>query len=439
MGTFDLILRGGTCVTTRGTRVADVGIRGGEVAEIGDLGQSDGDQVFDATGLHVLPGCIDPQVHFREPGFPDKEDLESGMHAAVLGGVTAVLEMPNTVPTTTSLERMEDKFRRAEGRAWCDYGFFVGASPGNAEELAELERIPGCPGVKIFMGSSTGSLLVEHDSDLARVLASGTRRCAVHAEDEERLKERRAIAEEAGHVRAHPEWRDVECALKATRRVVALAREAGRPLHILHVTTAEEITFLAGHKDVATCEVPPQHLTLAAPDCYERFGTRVQMNPPIRDVRHQEGLWRGITDHVVDCVASDHAPHLLEEKARTYPETPSGMPGVQTIIPLMLHYVNAGRMSLEHMVELTSAGPARIWGMEGKGRLEEGADADLSVVDLASTRTVTDDWIVSKCGWTPLDGMELTGWPVATIVRGNVVMRDGETVGSPIGRPARFS
>ncbi|MEE2711638.1 MAG: dihydroorotase [Planctomycetota bacterium] len=438
MATFDLLLRGGTCVTSRGTRVADVGVRDGRVAEIGDLAQADAGELLDATDLHVLPGCIDPQVHFREPGFPEKEDLESGMRAAVLGGVTAILEMPNTQPTTTSRERMEDKFRRAAGRAWCDYGFFVGASPENAHELAELERIPGCPGVKIFMGSSTGSLLVADDADLARVLASGTRRCAVHAEDEDRLKARRAIAEAAGHVRAHPEWRDVECAFLATRRVVALARAAGRPLHILHVTTAEEIAFLAEQKDIATCEVPPQHLTFVAPDCYERLGTRVQMNPPIRDLRHQEGLWRGITERAVDCVASDHAPHLLEEKARVYPATPSGMPGVQTIIPLMLHYVNAGQLSLEHMVELTSAGPARIWGMEGKGRLEVGADADITVVDLACARTVTDDWIASKCGWTPLDGMELRGWPVATIVRGSVVMRDGELLGAPIGRPARF-
>ncbi|MAG58539.1 MAG: dihydroorotase [Planctomycetes bacterium] len=435
---YDLIVRGGTCVTPDGIALADVGLRDGKVARIGDLASAASGQAFDAAGLHVLPGAIDPQVHFREPGFPDKEDLQSGTKAAVLGGITAVCEMPNTNPATTTQEAFEDKLRRARGRSWCDIAFYVGASPENAEELPELERLPGCCGVKIFMGSSTGSLLVEHDQDLARVLACGSRRVAVHAEDEPRLQERRAIAEAAADVQAHPEWRDVECARLATERILRLARAANRPLHVLHVTTAEEIALLAEHRDVATCEVPPQHLTLTAPECYARLGALAQMNPPIRTAEHQVGLWRGIADGTVDCVASDHAPHTLEEKRRPYPQTPSGMPGVQTLLPLMLNHLNAGRFDLHRLVDLVSTGPARVWSMEGKGRLTEGADADLTLVDLAARRTITNDWIASTCGWTPFDGMEVTGWPRATIVGGHVVMRDDEVVGEPVGELIRF-
>lgn len=438
MATFDLIVRNGTCVTPGGTAVMDVGISGGVIRAVGSLGDSDAAELVDATGLHVLPGAIDPQVHFREPGFPEKEDLGSGTRAAVLGGVTAVLEMPNTNPSTTTPERFQDKLDRAKGRSWCDIGFFFGASPENADQLGEFEKMPGCPGIKIFMGSSTGSLLVARDDDLARVLASGTKRCAVHAEDEDRLIARKHVAEEARHVRAHPEWRDVETALRATRRIVALAEAAGRRLHLLHVTTAEEIAFLAEHRELVTVEVPPQHLTFAAPECYERFGTRVQMNPPIRERRHQDGLWEGIANRTVDAVASDHAPHTLEEKARTYPATPSGMPGVQTIVPLMLHHVNAGRLTLERMAELTSSGPARIWSMLGKGAIVEGNDGDLTIVDLAKKWTVTDDWIASNCGWTPFHGIELTGKPVSTVVRGHVVVRDGEVQGEPVGELIRF-
>jgi len=435
---FDLLLRNGTCVTPAGLCAADVGVRGGRIAAVGALGDTEASEVFEARGLHVLPGAIDPQVHFREPGFPDKEDLEAGTRAAILGGVTAVFEMPNTSPPTTTREALMDKFHRAHGRAWCDIAFFVGASPENADDLGDLERTPGCSGVKIFMGSSTGTLLVEDDATLARVLASGTRRVAIHAEDEDRLRERRHLAEEARSVHAHPEWRDEETARLATERVVRLARAAGRRIHVLHVTTEEEIELLAGARDIATVEVPPQHLTLAAPDCYDRFGTLVQMNPPIRTARHRDALWRGIEAGTVDCIASDHAPHTLEEKGRIYPDTPSGMPGVQTLLPLMLDHVSQGRLTLERLVELVATGPARVWETRGKGSLVVGNDADLTVVDLKAERTIENSWIASRCGWTPFHGTKVTGWPRATIVGGRVVMREDEVVGSPSGRPVRF-
>jgi dihydroorotase len=430
---FDLIIRHGTCVTARRTFRADIGIRDGLIADVGELKGASADETIDARGLHILPGVIDPQVHFREPGFPDKEDLESGTRAAALGGVTCVLEMPNTNPSTTTAAALADKVARAKGRVWCDIGFYIGASPDNVAALPDLETLPGCCGVKIFMGSSTGDLLVPDDATLEAVLRAGRRRVAVHAEDEDRLVERRPLAEAAASVQAHPVWRDVEVALRATRRLLRLARKVGRPVHVLHVTTAEEIALLAMNRDIATCEVPPQHLTLVAPDCYDRLGTLVQMNPPIRDLRHQDGLWKGIEDGTVDAVASDHAPHTREEKARPYPKSPSGMPGVQTLLPLMLHHANAGRLTLERVVDLTSAGPARIWGLADKGRLEVGAHADLVIVDLAAERTIDDSWIASRCGWTPFHGLQVKGWPRSTILRGTVVMRDDRVLGEAAG------
>ena len=418
----------------RGTAPADIGVRAGRIAEIGGLSPAGADQVIDVSGLHVLPGVIDTQVHFREPGMEEKEDLESGSRAAVLGGVTAVFEMPNTRPTTTDPDALADKVRRASNRMWCDFGFYFGASPENAGMLGEWERLPGCCGVKVFMGSSTGDLLLDDEDDLRRVLASGTRRIAVHAEDEARLQGRKALAKDSPHT--HPVWRDEETALRATQRLVRIASEAGRRVHVLHVTTTQEMAFLADHKDVASVEVTPQHLTLAAPDCYDALGTRAQMNPPIRDAAHREALWRAVEAGVVDVIGSDHAPHTLEDKARPYPQSPSGMPGVQTIVPIMLDHVAQGRLTLLQVHDLLCAGPARLFGLMGKGRLAAGYDADFTVVDLQARRTITDSIIASKCGWTPYDGMEVTGWPIMTIVRGAVVMRDGELSGAAAGGQA---
>lgn len=436
---FDLIVRGGTLCTPGGRAVGDLGLREGRICAIGELGPgASAATILDATGLHVLPGVIDPQVHFREPGLTHKEDLATGTAAAVLGGVTAVLEMPNTDPPTTTAAALADKVARLRGRARCDVGFFVGATPDNAGDLAELEAQPGCAGVKVFMGSSTGSLLVADDDALAEVLAHGVRRVAIHAEDEARLRERRVIAETTPDAVVHPEWRDAETALRATWRAVALARRFGRRVHILHVTTADECELLASCKDIATFEVLPQHLTLAAPGCYEKLGTLAQMNPPIRDAHHQAGLWAAVASGACDALATDHAPHTLEEKGKPYPASPSGMPGVQTLVPLMLDHVAAGRLTLERLIDLTSAGPARVWGLAAKGRLAVGFDGDLTIVDLAARRTIRAADQASRCGWTPFDGVEVTGWPVATVVRGHVVMRDGQLVGEPVGRAVRF-
>ena len=435
--TYDLIVRGGEVVNHAGRGQADIGVRDGRIARIGDLAQASAGEVFDATGLTVLPGVIDTQVHFREPGLEWKEDLETGSRAAVLGGVTATFEMPNTQPTTTDAAAMADKLARAKGRMHCDHAFYVGGTHENAADLGELERLPGCCGVKVFMGASTGTLLVADDAGVAEVLRHVTRRATFHSEDEYRLVERRSLARE-GDWTSHPEVRDAESAIRSTRRLCGLARELGKRIHVLHVTTAEEIAFLAGQKDVATVEVTPQHLTLESPEAYIRLKGLAQMNPPIREARHVVGLWKGIAQGVVDVLGSDHAPHTLEEKARPYPASPSGMPGVQTMLAVMLTHVAAGRLSLERLVDLTSAGAQRLFGIAGKGRLAVGYDADLTVVDLAARRTLSHADMASRCGWTPFDGMEVTGWPMATIVRGKIVMREDEVVAPHLGQPVRF-
>ena len=436
--TFDLLVRGGTCVTPNGIGAADVGMRDGRIAAIGDLDRADAAEVVDAKGLHVLPGIIDSQVHFREPGGEAKEDFSTGTAAAALGGVVAVFDMPNTNPLTDNADALADKVRRAAGRAWCDMGFYVGATPENVDELAELERLPGCVGVKIFMGSSTGSLLIADDATLGRVLAQSSRRCSIHSEDEPRLIERKKLVADGAPVSMHSEWRDVETAVNATRRLLKLAHATRRRIHVLHISTAEELPLLAAHRDLATVETTPQHLTLAAPDCYERLGSFAQMNPPIREARHREALWAAVNAGLIDVLGSDHAPHTREDKEKPYPQSPSGMPGVQTLVPVMLTHVAAGRLSLERFVDLACAGPARAFNIAGKGRLALGYDGDLTLVDLKAKRTITHQWIASRCGWTPYDGFEATGWPIMTVLRGNVVMRDGQLQGEPLGRTIRF-
>jgi dihydroorotase len=437
MPTFDLILRGGTVVNHDGAGARDIGVRDGRIAEIDDLSRAVAGETIDCTGLHVLPGVVDSQVHFREPGLEHKEDLETGSRAAVLGGVTAVFEMPNTKPETTSEAALADKVRRARGRMHCDFAFWVGGTRDNAADVAELERLPGAAGIKVFMGSSTGDLLVEDDEGVASILRNIRRRAAFHSEDEFRLRERLGERGE-GDPASHPVWRDEIAALTCTERLVRIARSVRARIHVLHISTAEEIEFLAAHKDVATAEATPHHLTLAVDD-YSRLGTLIQMNPPVRAARHRDGVWRGVGQGVIDVLGSDHAPHTLEEKAKPYPASPSGMPGVQTLVPIMLDHVNAGRLTLQRFVDLTSHGPNRIFGMARKGRVAAGYDADFTVVDLKRVETITNAQAGSKSGWTPYHGRQVTGWPVGTIVRGCRVMWEGEVVTSGVGEPVVFS
>ena len=438
MSTYDLIVRGGIVVSHAGAGLGDIGVRGGKIAAIGDLSQASAGEVFDAAGLHVLPGVIDTQVHFREPGNEHKEDLETCTRAAALGGVAAVFEMPNTSPPTTSAEALADKLARAKGRAHVDHAFYVGATVENAEHLGELERLPGCCGVKTFMGSSTGTLLVGDDDGLDKVLRNIRRRGAFHAEDEARLNERKKFARE-GDWTSHPEVRDDQTALLAVQRLVACARKHGKRVHVLHVSSAVEMEFLATAKDVATVETLPQFLSFEGPGIYTRLNGFAQMNPPIRYAADRAALWSlGIAQGVVDVLGTDHAPHTREEKAQPYPKSPSGMPGVQTLVPVMLTHVNQGRLSLARFVDLTSAGPQRVFGIEGKGRIALGYDADFTLVDMAARRTIRAEDQATRCGWTPFDGFEAQGWPMATMIRGAVVMRDGALVAPSLGAPMRF-
>jgi dihydroorotase len=434
--TFDLVLANGTMVNQDGVGSRDVGVRDRRIADIGDLRLDSAGERIDCKGLHVLPGVIDSQVHFREPGLVHKEDLETGSRAAVLGGVTAVFEMPNTDPATTTAAALADKMARAKGRMHCDFAFWVGGTHDKVADIPELERLPGAAGIKVFMGSSTGRLLVADDEGVLAILRKIRRRAAFHSEDEARLNERKGLRV-AGDPSSHPVWRDEIAALRATQRLVRLAREARAQVHVLHVSTREEMELLAEAKDVATCEATPHHLTLSADD-YPRLGTKLQMNPPVRRAEHREGIWRGLEQGVVDVLGSDHAPHTLEEKARPYPDSPSGMTGVQTLVPVMLDHVNAGRLTLQRFVDLTSAGPARVFRILGKGRIAAGYDADFSIVDMKRSETICDSWIASRSRWTPYDGKTVTGWPVGTIVRGRRVMWEGEIAAPSTGEAVRF-
>ena len=434
--TFDLILSGASVVNHDGIGVRDIGVAGTRIAAIGDLARASAGERVDCRGLHILPGFIDSQVHFREPGPTHKEDLESGSRAAVLGGVTAVFEMPNTDPLTISEAALADKLARARARMHCDFAFWVGGTHDNVADIPELERLPGAAGIKVFMGSSTGSLLVADDAGVLAILKAARRRVAFHSEDEYRLKER-AHLRVPGDPASHPHWRDVTAALQCTTRLIALAHQARARIHVLHISTLEEIALLRGEKDHATCEATPHHLTLGA-EASARLGTKLQMNPPVRGSEHRQGIWRGVAQGIIDVLGSDHAPHTLAEKARPYPESPSGMTGVQTLVPIMLDHVANGRLTLLRFVDLTSAGPARLFGVVGKGRIAVGYDADFTVVDLKRVETIRDGWIASRCGWTPYDGKTVTGWPVGTIVRGRRVMWEGEVTGPGLGAAVRF-
>lgn len=435
--TYDLLVKGGTLVNHDGIGPRDIGIVGGKIRAIGALTGARAAETIDATGLHILPGVIDTQVHFREPGLTHKEDLETGSRAAVMGGVTAVFEMPNTNPLTTGAAELADKVARAHHRMHCDFAFWVGGTRENAHEVAALERLPGAAGIKVFMGSSTGSLLVDDDAGVAAILANTRRRAAFHSEDEARLEERKGLRI-PGDPSSHPVWRDAVVALRCTERLVRIARAQGARIHVLHISTGDEIEFLRAHKDVASCEVTPHHLTLTVDD-YARLGTRLQMNPPVREASHRAIIWRGVEEGVADILGSDHAPHTLEEKAKPYPQSPSGMTGVQTLVPIMLDHVAAGRLSLPRFVDMTSAGPARLFQIAGKGRIAAGYDGDLTIVDLAREVVIEDTWIASRSPWTPYDGKRVKGWPVGTIVRGCRVMWDGELTAPSRGEAVRFS
>ncbi|MBP2498588.1 dihydroorotase [Methylobacterium sp. PvP062] len=436
---YDLLIRGGTCVTPWGSDTMDVGVRDGRIAALGVPAGATAEAVIDAAGLHVLPGLIDSHVHLRDPGDPAVETIETGTRAAILGGIATLFDMPNTVPPIADAGRVAWKRDYVAGRSWCDIGLYVAGTKTNIDALAALEREAGVCAVKVFAGSSTAALMIEDDAHLERAMRAGHRRMAFHSEDEYRLQARKALFSRGQPYRTHMAWRDPECAFLGTRRLMALARRTGRATHILHVSTAEELAYLRDFRDVATVEVLVNHLTQVAPECYDTLGGLGVMNPPIRDARHRAAAWAAVRDGTVDTVGSDHAPHARAAKAQPWPDCPAGLTGVQTLVPVMLDHVAAGRLSLARLVDLMAAGPARVYGLLGKGRIAAGYDADFTLVDLKAHRRIEESWIASPCGWTPFAGLEVTGWPVATIVRGTPVMRDDAVLGEPVGRLARFA
>lgn len=434
---FDLIIKNGTLVNHNGIGLGDIGIINGKIAAIGDLKTQKAAKILDAKALHILPGLIDTQVHFREPGLEYKEDLETGANAAVLGGICSVFEMPNTNPTTSTNEDLADKISRATGRMSCDFAFYAGATNDNIDFLPQLERQNGCAGIKVFMGSSTGNLLVKDDENVGRILSKISRRAAFHSEDEFILEEEKKFAR-ANDPSSHYEARSVHAALSCTTRLVNLARKFKKRIHVLHVSTKDEMKFLANHKDLVSIEVLPNHLAFYGPDIYHKIGNLAQQNPPIREKHHNDALWHAVQNGLVDVMGSDHAPHTLEEKSKPYPASPSGTPGVQTMLPFMLDAVSKGRLSLLRLVDLLAHGPNRVFNIANKGRMAIGYDGDLTIVDLQKQVTINNDMIASKCGWTPFEGAVLTGFPTHTIVRGQIVMQEGEITNKGQGKPIKF-
>ncbi len=433
---FSLIIKNGSCYIDGKLTQTDIGLSNNKIKKIGKI-ELNSSRVYDATDKVVLPGIIDTQTHFREPGSTDVEDLESGSRAAVLGGVTSLFEMPNTNPPTSNLIEFDKKLQLAKNRMHSNYAFYFGATPENIEQLSKLKDVEGCCGVKLFAGSSTGKLLVDKEADIEKVISNSDRIVSIHSEDEEILKLRKKFIKK-GDVHSHPEWRNTECAISSTRRVVKIAERYNKKIHVLHVTTKEEVDFLAMHKKNVTFETTPQHLTLYAPDCYDKLGTYAQMNPPLRTKEHYDRLWVAIKNNIVDVLGSDHAPHSKENKDKEYPDTPSGMPGVQTIFPVMLGHINDGKLTLEQLIKLMCENPCRIFGIKNKGYIKEGYDADLTIADMNKEVVIKDEMIASKCGWTPFNNYKVKGFPVGTIVNGVLVMSEGKVIEESKGTPLKF-
>ncbi|MFP4123396.1 dihydroorotase [Coleofasciculus sp.] len=415
--------------------LGDVLTRGREIVQVAPDISASADREIDATGLTLLPGVIDPQVHFREPGLEHKEDLFTASCACAKGGVTSFLEMPNTRPLTTTQAALDDKLKRASEKCLVNYGFFIGATPANLPDLREAQ--PTC-GIKIFMGSMKGGLLVDSEEALEPIFAEGTRLIAVHAEDQERIRERREKFAGINDPAIHSQIQDNQAALNATQLALKLSKKYQRRLHILHLSTGEEAELLRRDKPTwVTAEVTPQHLLLNT-SAYEKIGTLAQMNPPLRSPQDNATLWQALLDGVIDFIATDHAPHTLDEKAQTYPDSPSGMPGVETSLALMLTQAIQGRCTLAQVSNWMSTAVAKAYRIPNKGAIAPGYDADLVLVDLENYRPVRREELLTKCGWSPFEGWNLTGWSVITIVGGKVAYEWGKLHTDVRGQALRF-
>jgi len=434
---LDLIIKNGTCFIDGKLQKKDIGITNEKITHIENSITDSSKDILEAEQLTVLPGCMDTQVHFREPGLTDAEDLNSGSKAAIVGGITGVFEMPNTNPPTSDKKEFQNKLNLAKNRMYCNYAFYFGATPSNHSDLADLKNLEGCCGVKLFAGSSTGDLLVDKENDIEKVFENTSKIVSVHSEDEEILNKRKKLIEK-GNVLSHTIWRNEECAMSSTRKIVKIAKRLNKKAHILHVTTKEEVDFLSQNKGNITFEITPQHLTIYAPDCYIKLGSYAQMNPPIRGKSHYDRLWYAIKNNYNDTIGSDHAPHIKEKKNKEYPDSPSGMPGVQTLLPVMLNHVNNGKLKLEQLVKLVCENPAKIFGIKNKGFIKKDYDADFTIVDMKKEIEIKNENIESKCKWSPFNGEKFLGTPVVTIINGEIKMKDGKILGQPSGKPMLF-
>ena len=433
---LDLIIKNGTCYIDDNLEKLDLGIQNGKISHIGNLKEEKSKNTIDITNKIVLPGLMDTQVLFREPGSVDAEDLHSGSRAAIVGGITSVFEMPNTNPPTTNFEEFQKKINIGK-RMYCNHAFYFGATAENYQLLEKLKDLDGCCGIKLFAGSSTGNLLVDKEDDIEKVFKHASKVVAVHSEDEEILKLRKKLIEN-GNVKTHPVWRNEEVAISSTRKIVKIAKRLNKKAHILHVTTKEEVDFLSQNKGNVTFEITPQHLTIYAPDCYDNLGSYAQMNPPIRDKSHYDRLWYAVRNNYNDTIGSDHAPHLKINKEKPYPNSPSGMPGVQTILPVMFNHMNNGKINLNQIVNFLCKNPVKIFGIKNKGYIKKNFDADLTIVDLKKEIEIKNENIESKCGWSPFNGYKFKGVPIYTIIGGDIKMQDGKIIGEPTGKPLSF-
>ncbi|MEY2913642.1 MAG: hypothetical protein RLZZ184_2951 [Cyanobacteriota bacterium] len=422
--TQSLLIRHAEIILPNGeSMIGDVLTEGRQIVQLGqEITNASPTHEIDARGLTLLPGVIDPQVHFREPGLEHKEDLFTASCACAKGGVTSFLEMPNTRPLTISQSALDDKLQRAASKCLVNYGFFIGAT---GENLPDLLSASPTPGIKVFMGSMHGQLLVSQEEVLEAIFAQGNRLIAVHAEDQARINQRKQEFAGIEDPAIHSQIQDNQAALLATQLALKLSKKYQRRLHILHMSTAEEAELLRHDKPSwVTAEVTPQHLLLNT-SAYTTIGTLAQMNPPLRSPHDNEVLWQALRDGIIDFIATDHAPHTLAEKAQTYPNTPSGMPGVETSLPLMLTAAMAGKCTVAQVVQWMSKAVAVAYGIPNKGEISPGYDADLVLVDLKNYREVKREEVLSKCGWSSFEGWNLTGWPVTTIVGGEIVYDHG--------------
>ena len=417
-----ILISGATCVLPQGPARVDVLIEKGKILGIDPPRGVQVDETIHAEDLFLLPGVVDAHVHFRDPGLTHKEDLRTATRACAKGGVTSFLEMPNTKPLTITCERLHEKLALASEKSLVNYGFYLGATIGNLEELKSAQRTPG---IKIFIGSSTGDLLVDDQQLLERIFAETTLPICAHSEDETTVRANTERLGGGSSYEDHSQIRDEAAAVVATKRAIDLALRHRHRFHVLHVSTAAETELFRDHQGLITAEVCPHHLFFNVDD-YERLGSLVQMNPSIKTATDNEGLWRALKAGRIQMIATDHAPHTVEEKQQPYPKSPSGLPAVENSLALMLDCVNAGICSLESVVHWMCDAPARVWDMVGKGRIAEGYDADLVLVDLGKKQTVRNQTQVTKCGWSPWDGVSLQGWPVRTLVKGHTVFFNGQ-------------